>query len=117
MQKLNRENAEKSGKHLTPGYLDLEAGVPPKDQQPDAKACQDEVGEEQVGEKVHEADIVVTEKEPKLDEEDVVQVKEEEKLHVPEEKTEEVVSPAEEVTKAPESPAAHADDKKPTATR
>uniref|UniRef100_A0A3Q0SCB0 Myosin light chain kinase family member 4 n=1 Tax=Amphilophus citrinellus TaxID=61819 RepID=A0A3Q0SCB0_AMPCI len=38
VQKLNRENAEKSGHQITPDDLDLEAGMPPKDQQPDASA-------------------------------------------------------------------------------
>uniref|UniRef100_A0A3B4GAW7 Myosin light chain kinase 3-like n=1 Tax=Pundamilia nyererei TaxID=303518 RepID=A0A3B4GAW7_9CICH len=35
VQKLNRENAEKSGQQITLGFRDLEAGVPPKDQEPD----------------------------------------------------------------------------------
>lgn len=120
VQKLNRENAEKSGhQQLTPGYLDLEAGVPPKDQQPDAPACnvvdylredsQVAVSEEEVGEKVPE--VEVTEKEPKVDVEDGV--KEEEKL--PEEKKKEVAF-TEEEAKAPELPAAE-DKKEPTATR
>ncbi|XP_068594315.1 myosin light chain kinase 2, skeletal/cardiac muscle isoform X2 [Cebidichthys violaceus] len=123
VQKLNRENAEKSGHHqLTPGNLDLEAGVSPKDQQPDSPACKmvdsmredsqaaadekrkvvEAVSEEGVGEKVKEA---LTEKEPNLDVEDVV--KEEEKEKLPEEKKEEV---------APELPAAHKDEKEQTAT-
>ncbi|TNN54000.1 Myosin light chain kinase family member 4 [Liparis tanakae] len=38
VQKLNRENAENSGHQLIPGNLDLEAGVFPKDQQPDTAA-------------------------------------------------------------------------------
>ncbi|KAM9349517.1 uncharacterized protein mylk4a isoform 2-T2 [Symphorus nematophorus] len=130
VQKLNKENAEKSGQQLTPGYLDLEAGVPPKDQQVDAPACnlvdylredsqvalaeEDEAdSEEQFGEKVQAA---VTEKEPKLDVEDAVKKEEGEKIPVPEEKKEEVVSPAEEVAKSPEVPAAHEDKKEPTAT-
>ena len=122
VQKLNRENAEKSGQQqLTPGYLDLEAGVSPKDQQPDAPACNvvdylregsqvAEVVEEEVGEKVPEAEV--TEKEPKLDVEDVV--KEEEKP--PEQKKKEVAFLDEEEAKAPELPAAE-DKKEPTATR
>ncbi|XP_051256315.1 myosin light chain kinase 2, skeletal/cardiac muscle isoform X3 [Dicentrarchus labrax] len=133
VQKLNRENAEKSGQQITPGYLDLEAGVSPKDQQPEAPACnlvdflredsqvavveKDEVveavSEEEVVEKVQEAEPVVTEEEPKLDVEGIEKEKEEEKPPVPEEVKEEVVSPAEETT---ESPAAHDDEKEPTAT-
>ncbi|XP_038573844.1 myosin light chain kinase 2, skeletal/cardiac muscle isoform X2 [Micropterus salmoides] len=126
VQKLNRDNAEKSSHHLTPGHLDLEAGVSPKDQKPDAPACYlylredshvavpekrevvEAVSEQEVGEKVHEAEV--REKEPKLD---VEKEKEEENLFVPEEKKEEVESPAEE-TKPSESPAAHDDEKEPT---
>ncbi|XP_035526208.1 myosin light chain kinase 2, skeletal/cardiac muscle isoform X2 [Morone saxatilis] len=132
VQKLNRENAEKSGQQITPGYLDLEAGVSPKDQQPEAPACnlvdflredsqvavaeKDEVveavSEEEVVEKVQEAEPVVTEEDPKLDLEDIEKEKGEEKPPVPEEVEEEVVSPAEETT---EFPAAHDDEKEPTA--
>lgn len=138
VQKLNRENAEKSGHQLTPGNLDLEAGVSPKDQRPDAPACYlvdylredsqvavaekhevvEAVSEEEVVEKKvkeeEEVEAAVTEK---PDVEDVVKEKEEEKLHVPEEKKEEVASPAEDVAKAPEFPAAHDKEKEPTATR
>lgn len=39
MQKLNRENAEKSDPQPTPEHLDVEAGAPPKDQQPEAPVC------------------------------------------------------------------------------
>lgn len=39
VQKLNRENAEKSGPLQTPEHLDVEAGAPPEDQQPQASAC------------------------------------------------------------------------------
>ncbi|XP_063742772.1 myosin light chain kinase 3 isoform X2 [Eleginops maclovinus] len=94
VQKLNRENAQKSGHKTTTGYLDLEAGVSPKNQQSDSPACnlvdllredsQTDVGDE------HEVD----EEEPKLDVQDVA--KEEEKL--PEEKKEEVASDEEEQT-------------------
>ncbi|XP_042354375.1 myosin light chain kinase 2, skeletal/cardiac muscle isoform X2 [Plectropomus leopardus] len=124
VQKLNKENAEKSGQQLTPGYLDLEAGVSPKDQQPDtstqnlvdylredsqaAVVKKDEVAEaaseEEGGEKVHEA--AVTEKEPKLD-----KVKEKKKEKLPEEKEKEVTSPDKEAAKAPELPAAREDEK------
>ncbi len=139
VQKLNRENAEKSGHQLTPGNLDLEAGVSPKDQRPDAPACYlvdylredsqvavtekhevvEAIGEEEVVEKKvqEEEEAAVTEKELKLDVEDVVKEKEEEKPHVPEEKKEEVASPTEEVAKAPEVPAAHDKEEESTATR
>lgn len=137
VQKLNRENAEKSGQQLTPGYLDLEAGVPPEDQHPDTPACSlvdylredsqvttaeklevvEAVSEEEGGEKVQEVEAAVTEKEPKQVEEDVVKETEEDKPPAPEEKKEEVVSPDEEVSKAPEFPAALEDDKDMTATR
>ncbi|XP_054452589.1 myosin light chain kinase 3 [Anoplopoma fimbria] len=130
VQKLNRENAEKSGHQLTSGHLDLEAGVSTKDKQPDAPACKvvdylledsqasvDEkqkiievVSEELAGEKVNEAEAAVTEEEPKLD---VEEEKEKEKL--PEENKEEV-APPEEKAKAPELPAAHKDEKEQTAT-
>ncbi|XP_018532009.1 myosin light chain kinase 3 isoform X1 [Lates calcarifer] len=129
VQKLNRENAEKSGHGLVPGYPGVvETGVPPKDQQPDAPArnlvdylCEDsqvaesrevveEVSEEvEVGEKVAEA-------EPKLDAEDLVKEKEDEKLEVPEEKQEEEASVAEEVAKGPELPVAPENEKEPPAT-
>ncbi|XP_031149995.1 myosin light chain kinase 2, skeletal/cardiac muscle isoform X3 [Sander lucioperca] len=126
VQKFNKENAEKSCHQLTPGSLDLEAGVSPeeKDQQPDAHACNlvdylredcqvaethEALSEEEVAEKLHEAEAVVKEKEPKLDVEDVMKEKEEEKL--PEEKKEEVASPDEEVAYAPELPGAHEDKK------
>ncbi|XP_028449200.1 myosin light chain kinase 2, skeletal/cardiac muscle isoform X5 [Perca flavescens] len=126
VQKLNRENAEKSCHQLTPGSLDLEAGVSPeeKDQQSDACACNlvdylredckvaethKAVSEEEVVEKLHEAEAAVKEKEPKLDVENVMKEKEEEKL--PEEKKEEVASPDEEVAYAPELPAAHENEK------
>ncbi|XP_033507010.2 uncharacterized protein mylk4a isoform X5 [Epinephelus lanceolatus] len=130
VQKLNRENAEKSGHQLAPGCLDLEAGVAPKGQQPDTSACNlvnylredteaaaDEkqegvvaISEEEEGkEKVQEA--AVTEKKPKPD---VEKKKEEEKL--PEEKKEEVAAPDEEVAKAPELPAAPKEKEEKTAT-
>uniref|UniRef100_UPI0037E8D3DE myosin light chain kinase 2, skeletal/cardiac muscle isoform X2 n=1 Tax=Semicossyphus pulcher TaxID=241346 RepID=UPI0037E8D3DE len=117
VQKLNRENTEKSGQQLSSELLDLEAGVSPKDQQPDAPALVDylredsqvtvaevDQAEETVSEDVEEA--AVTEKEPKLEE------KEEEKI--PEEKKEEVASPAVDVAKEPEAPAAHEEEKEPT---
>ncbi|XP_071348415.1 myosin light chain kinase 2, skeletal/cardiac muscle isoform X2 [Trachinotus anak] len=135
VQKLNRENTEKSGHQLTPGCLDLEAGMPPKDQQPDQQpACnlvdylredshvaeKHKVVEEEGEEKVPEGEAVITEQEPEpepeLDVKDVVKEKEDEKLKVPEEKKEQEASVVEEVAEAPELPAAHDNKKEPTAT-
>ncbi|XP_059201051.1 myosin light chain kinase 3 [Centropristis striata] len=129
VQKLNRENSEKSGHLLTPGNLDLEARVSPEDQQPDTSACNlvdylredtqvaaeekhEVVSEEEGGEQVHEAEAAVKEKEPKPDVEDVL--KEEEKLQ--EEKKEEVPAPEEEADKASELTAAKEEKIEPTAT-
>ncbi|XP_005912726.1 myosin light chain kinase 2, skeletal/cardiac muscle isoform X3 [Haplochromis burtoni] len=113
VQKLNRENAEKSGQQITLGFRDLEAGVPPKDQEPDASASSlvdnlqedsqvdiaeknedvEAVTEEESGEKVPED---VTEKELKPSVENLGKQKEEEKLEVQEDKEEKGVSAAEE---------------------
>jgi len=127
VQKLNKENAEKSGHQLTP--LDLEAGVPPKDQQPDSLACNlvdylredsqvaekhkavEAVSEAEVGDEEAEEKAAVTEKETKPDVEDVEQKKEEEKL--PGETQEESVS-ADEVS---EAHVLHEDEKKMISTR
>ncbi|XP_034744073.1 myosin light chain kinase 2, skeletal/cardiac muscle isoform X2 [Etheostoma cragini] len=113
VQKLNKENAEKSCHQLTPGSLDLEAGVSPeeKDQQPDAPACNlvDYLREDCQVAETHEEEVLVKENEPKLNVEGVMKEKEEEKLSV--EKKEEVASPDEEVAHAPECPAAHEDEK------
>lgn len=137
VQKLNRENTEKSGQQLTPETLDLEAGVPPKDQQPDQQpACNlldylredSQAAEEkqevveavstELGEKIPEGEAVVTEQEPKLDEEDAVVEKEDEEPKVPEEKKEEEVTAVQEEAEAAELPAPHDDDEKEvTATR
>ncbi|XP_053186588.1 myosin light chain kinase 3 [Scomber japonicus] len=142
VQKLNQGNAEKSGHQITPGHLDLEAGVPPKDQQLDASGFNlvdllredaqifkekhqsvEGVGEEEeLGEKVAVGDAAITEEEPKLDVEDVVketdkgqqEVQEEEKKEKKEE--EEEASVAEEVVEKPELPAAHDDQKDQTVT-
>ncbi|XP_039877069.1 myosin light chain kinase 3 isoform X3 [Simochromis diagramma] len=111
VQKLNRENAEKSGQQITLGFRDLEAGVPPKDQEPDASASSlvdylqedsqvdiaeknedvEAVSEEESGEKVPED---VTEKELKPSVENLGKQKEEEKLEVQEDKEEKGVSAA-----------------------
>lgn len=137
MQKLNRENAEKSGQQLTSGYPDLEAGVPPKDQQPNTPTCSlvdylredsqvavaeklevvEAVSEDEFGEKVQEAEAMIAEKKPKPVVEDIVNEKEEDKLPDPEEKKEEVGFPDEEVSKAPEIPAALEDEIDTLATR
>uniref|UniRef100_A0A3B4G779 Myosin light chain kinase 3-like n=1 Tax=Pundamilia nyererei TaxID=303518 RepID=A0A3B4G779_9CICH len=113
VQKLNRENAEKSGQQITLGFRDLEAGVPPKDQEPDASASSlvdnlqedsqvdiaeknedvEAVSDEESGEKVPED---VTEKELKPSVENLGKQKEEEKLEVQEDKEEKGVSAAEE---------------------
>lgn len=121
VQKLNRENVEKSGHQLTSGCPDLEAGGSPQDQQPDAPASnlldylrEDEKHKvvEAVSEEGVVAEAAVTEKETKHDVEDVV----EEKEKLPEEERGEVTSPDGEA-KAPELPAAHEDEKEQTATR
>lgn len=121
VQKLNRENAEKSGQQITLGFRDLEAGVPPKDQEPDASASSlvdylqedsqvdiveknedvEAVTEEESGEKVPED---VTEKELKPSVENLGKQKEEEKLGVQEDKEEKGVSAAEEVSGLSTSP-------------
>ena len=119
IQKLNRENVEKSDHQLKTGFLDLEAGVSPKDQQLDAAARNlvdylredsqvaekhEASSEEGAGGKAAEGEAVVTEQEPKLDVEEAVKEDEE----VPEEKKEEEASAA-----APEIPA----EKEPAAAR
>lgn len=126
MQKLNKQNAEKSDQQLTSGYLDLEAGVSSNNDQPVAPACNladylrkdsqvavaekhevvEEVSEEELGEINRET--VIIEKEPKLDVEDVVKEKAEEKLEVLGENTEKEAST---VKKAAD------DNKEPTSTR
>ncbi|XP_023010389.1 uncharacterized protein mylk4a isoform X3 [Maylandia zebra] len=128
VQKLNRENAEKSGQQITLGFRDLEAGVPLKDQEPDASASSlvdylqedsqvdiaeknedvEAVSEEESGEKVPED---VTEKELKPSVENLGKQKEEEKLEVQEDKEEKGVSAAEEDSGLSTSP-----DKKKEAT-
>lgn len=122
VQKLNRENAEKSGEQLSPAHLDLEAGVAPKGQQLEGSedsqvAAKDEVveaeREEEVGEKGQEAEGAGTEK---LDVEDVVKESEDKALSVPEEQ-EGIISREEEAAEAPELPVTQEDEKEPTATR
>ncbi|KAM7379415.1 hypothetical protein PAMP_004966 [Pampus punctatissimus] len=125
VQKLNRENAEKSSHQIAPEHLDLEAGVPPKDQQLDAPGCNllnymqedSQVPEDEVGEKVPVGDVVITEEEPKLDVEDVVKETDKGQQEVEEKKEEEEGgSAAEEVASTSELPAAHDDQKELTVT-
>lgn len=126
VQKLNQENAEKSCQQLTSGYLDLEAGVSPKEEQPDAPTCSlvdylredsqvaekvaeklevaEVAAEEEVGERAHDAEV--SEKKDELVMEDEATEKEEDKLPSSEEKKEEDVSSGTEGSKAAESPAA-----------
>lgn len=126
VQKLNQENAEKSCQQLTSGYLDLEAGVSPKDEQPDTPACslvdylrEDSQVAEKVAEKLEVAEVAteeeageraqdaeVSEKKAELVVEDEATGKEEDKLLTLEEKKEEDVSSGTEGSKATESPAA-----------
>ncbi|XP_072220414.1 uncharacterized protein mylk4a [Leuresthes tenuis] len=120
VQKLNKENAEKSGHQLTP--LDLEAGVSPEDQRPDSLACNlvdylredsqavEAVSEAEVGDEEAEEKAAVTEKETKPDVEDVEQKKDEEKL--PGETQEESVS----VDEVSEAHVLHEDEKKMIST-
>ncbi|XP_037314277.2 myosin light chain kinase 2, skeletal/cardiac muscle isoform X1 [Pungitius pungitius] len=116
VQKLNRENTEKSGHQLTGANLDPEAASSAKDQQPDApdrsllddlqkgsQAAVDDkpevveaVSEEGVGDEVNEAEG--TEKEPKLHVEEAAE----------EDKKEDALS--EKVAEAPQLPAASRDD-------
>ncbi|CAN9503431.1 unnamed protein product [Ophioblennius macclurei] len=87
VQKLNKENAEKSGHRLASGHLDLEAGVSPKDGQPDASTSNlvDYLREDSqvVAVKKQEDAEVISE-----EEEEVEEVEEEEE----EEEAEEVVA-------------------------
>ncbi|XP_029381420.1 myosin light chain kinase 2, skeletal/cardiac muscle isoform X2 [Echeneis naucrates] len=129
VQKLNRGNTEKSADQLTPECVNLETGVPPKDQQPDEQpACDladylhedsqvaekhevvEEVSEAKVEEKAPGGEPVVTDNEPTLDVEDVVKEEED----VPEEKEEENTS-AVELEKIAELPTAQDIEKEPAA--
>lgn len=121
VQKLNRENAEKSLHQLTPGSLDLEAGVSPEDAKLDSSSCnlldylredskvpvveRDDLCEgknvEEDGQKGNEDKAAVKETETKL-EEDLVKEKEEGQLEVPEEKEKEKEKDKEEATAAKE---------------
>ncbi|KAM9719469.1 uncharacterized protein mylk4a isoform 2-T2 [Menidia menidia] len=128
VQKLNKDNAEKSSYQLTP----LEMTVPPKDQQPDSAACNlveylREDSQVALTEKLKAAEALsqaeevdeepeekaaVTEKETKPDVEDVEQQREDEKLKVQEESQQEGVS-ADGVSKVP---VPHEDEKEVIST-
>ncbi|KAM4556752.1 uncharacterized protein mylk4a [Fundulus diaphanus] len=131
VQKLNRENTEKSG-HLLPP-LDLEAGVNYKEEQPEDPACNlvDYVHEDSptaVAEKPEVTDVTeeqVEDEEPEdkaaLTEtavDDAVQKKaeEEDKPAVPEEPQREDISAAEGEIEVPEVPASNEDKKEEIAT-
>ncbi|XP_034559332.1 myosin light chain kinase 2, skeletal/cardiac muscle isoform X2 [Notolabrus celidotus] len=123
VQKLNQENKEKSGQQLSPGLLDLEAGVSPKDQQLDAPAtgilvdlkdakvtvAEEDQAEEVFTEEEEEEEVEPDTEQPKLEE------KEEEKLTEQEEKKDEVSAPEEE-DKAAELPAVPEQEKEPAAS-
>lgn len=111
VQKLNQENAEKSGQQLSSGHLDLEAGVSPEDEQRDLPACSlvDYQCEESQPEEKREVVEVATEveeveekvqDEEELVVEDVATQKEEDKLPALEEEKEDEVSSAAEGSKA-----------------
>lgn len=103
VQKLNRENAENSGHQLIPGNLDLEAGVFPKDQQPDTAAGKSlDYLREDTQAAVDEKHKVVE----AVSEEGVGEKEDEEEAAVPKK-----------VAKALLLPAAHEDKKEPTAKR
>ncbi|MED6251183.1 hypothetical protein ATANTOWER_024796 [Ataeniobius toweri] len=126
VQKLNRENAEKSG-HLSPP-LDLEAGVALKDEQPEASTCNlvDYVHEESlavVAEKLDVIDVTVKQiQDEELEEkatltenaiDNAVQKEavEEVKPAVPKELQKEDISAAEGEIEVPEGPASYEDKK------
>lgn len=129
VQKLNRENADKSGH---------QAEVSPIDQQPAASVSNlvdylredfqesssqekdrllDAITQEEVREKEPEEKAAVTEKETKPSVEDAVKNDVEEKLKVPEETQEEKESAAEGVSEFPEVPAPREVEKEQTVTR
>ncbi|XP_071782628.2 uncharacterized protein mylk4a [Centroberyx gerrardi] len=130
VEKLNKENAEKSGHQLPPACLDLEAGVSPEDPQLGSSSCNlldylredskapvaekddlpEGVDEEEDGQKVSEGEAAAKETESKLNEEDALKEKEEGQLEIPEVKEKEEGAAAEEDSpeaQAPELPASH----------
>nr|XP_057924208.1 myosin light chain kinase 2, skeletal/cardiac muscle isoform X2 [Doryrhamphus excisus] len=100
VQKLNRENSEKSAHQLTDVYLNLEAGVPSQEQRGDGvqdlvvASQQEAVGAEMDEDKIPVGDVA--EEELTLDVEDV-----EEEVHLVEEEEE---STAEDATESSELP-------------
>ncbi|XP_017277856.1 myosin light chain kinase 2, skeletal/cardiac muscle [Kryptolebias marmoratus] len=129
VQTLNRENAAKSAHRLS--SLDLEAGVPPKDQQPEVPACSlvdylhedsqvavaekqevtEAVGKEQTDDEKPKGKAAVSDKEIKPVEETTVDKKEEkEKLEVPEVTKGEIISASEELEEVTKVSASHRDE-------
>lgn len=127
VQKLNRENTEKSGHQLSAVYLDLEAGVSPQDQHlgdplKDHRESNDEefakaMDHEVAGQTLLDEDAAVTEREPKLDAQDVVKEEDEEQWGIQEENKEEDASAAEETAQTSELPPVQDDLKEETAAR
>lgn len=127
VQKLNKENTEKMGQLFL--QLDLESGVTPKDEQPQAPACnlvdyvhedsQATVAEDREAKGVIEEPIEEEEtKEKAVPVDDVVQKKaEEEKPEVPKEQQKENISASEEQIEVSEMPSSDVDKKEEIATR
>ncbi|XP_014329525.2 myosin light chain kinase 2, skeletal/cardiac muscle-like isoform X2 [Xiphophorus maculatus] len=126
VQKLNKENTEKMGQLFL--QLDLESGVTPKDEQPQAPACnlvdyvhedsQATVAEEREAKAVTEEQIEEEEtKEKAVPVDDVVQKKaEEKKPEVPKEQQKENISASEEQIEVSEMPSSYVDKKEEIAT-
>uniref|UniRef100_A0A087YBY1 Myosin light chain kinase family member 4 n=1 Tax=Poecilia formosa TaxID=48698 RepID=A0A087YBY1_POEFO len=128
VQKLNRENTEKTGQLFL--QLDLESGVTPKDEQPEAPTCnlvdyvhedsQPAVAEEREAAGVIEEQIEEEETKVKaVPVDDVVQKKaaEEEKPKVPEEQQKENISASEEQIEDSKMPSSDVDEKEEIVTR
>ncbi|XP_014864451.1 PREDICTED: myosin light chain kinase 3-like isoform X2 [Poecilia mexicana] len=127
VQKLNRENTEKTGQLFL--QLDLESGVTPKDEQPEAPTCnlvdyvhedsQPAVAEEREATGVIEEQIEEEETKVKaVPVDDVVQKKaaEEEKPKVPEEQQKENISASEEQIEDSKMPSSDVDEKEEIVT-
>lgn len=124
MQKLNRENEEKSGPQLTPEHLVVEAGAPPEDQQPEASVCSsvDSPCEDspvvenlEIIEVVDQQNVDDKQAEVKPEENDEDAVKDSEDASARTEEINQEVAPLEE--EAPELCAAPEDEKDTTPTR
>lgn len=124
VQKLNLENSEKSDPLLTTEHLDVEAGAPPEDQQPEVTVC-DSVNslceDAQVAENLEIVEVVdqaeVENKQAELrpeENEDDAGEEIEDASTTAEAKKQEVLSLEEEV---PELSAAPEDEKESTPTR